>query len=175
MKKSLQELQKIKGVGEILAKRFIKAGYDSFDRVAAAGAEGLKTIQGINQQAIPVIIQQAAALAAEISAERAKKIAELKSAAAELRKQVDGIGETFRTRAGEELQGSIGKRIEAELHKMAAALEKAEQKLEKRVKRSGKSLVKAGKRLSGITAETEAAALGSTLKKARKSLKRIYD
>ena len=31
MKKSLQELQKIKGVGEILAKRFIKAGYDSFE------------------------------------------------------------------------------------------------------------------------------------------------
>jgi hypothetical protein len=175
MKKSLKELQKIKGVGEILAKRFIMAGYDSFDRIAAAGEEGLKIIQGINPQTIPSIIKQAAVLAAESNTERVKKIAELKAAAAAIRKQVNGIRETFKARPGEDRQGKSKKRIETEIRKTVAALEKAELKLEKRVKRSGKSLAKAGKRLSGLTAGTEAEALGSKLKKARKSLKRIYD
>jgi hypothetical protein len=174
MKKSLKELQNIKGVGEILAKRFIRAGYDTFDRIAAAKQEGLKNIQGINPQTIPSIIKQAALLAAASSAKRAKKVAELKAVAAEIRKQVEGIGETFKARPGEELPGKGAKRIETELRKTVTALEKAESKLEKRVKRAGKGLVKAGKRLSGLTAGTEAKALGSKLKKARKSLKRIY-
>ena len=171
MKKSMKELQKIKGVGEILAKRFIRAGYDSFERIAAAEKAELKSIQGINPQTIPSIIKQAAALAAEKSAERARKITELKAAAAAIREQVDGLGRACKERDGE---GRQGKKVEAELLKTVTALEKAEAKMEKRVKRAGKGLAKAGQRLSGLTADTGANAMSSRLKKARKSLKRIY-
>lgn len=52
MKLTLKELQGLKGVGDILAQRFIKAGYDTFDKVAAAGEEGLRKIQGINPRMI---------------------------------------------------------------------------------------------------------------------------
>jgi len=175
MKKSTKELQKIKGVGEILAKRFIRAGYDSFDRIAAAEKTELKSIQGINPQTIPSIIKQAAALAAEKSAERARKITELKAAAAAIREQVDGLGRAFKERAGENPQGKRGKKIEAGLIKTVTALEKAEAKIEQRVKRAGKGLAKAGQRLSGLNADTGADKVSSRLKKARKSLKRIYD
>ena len=174
MKKSMKELQKIKGVGEILAKRFIRAGYDSFDRIAAAEKADLKSIPGLNPQTIPSIIRQAAAMAAEKSAERARKIAELKAAAAAIREQVDGLGRACKKRVGEDLQGKSGKKVAAELLKTVTALEKAEAKMEKRVKRAGKGLAKAGQRLSGISADTEAVAMSSGLKKARKSLKRIY-
>jgi NAD-dependent DNA ligase len=174
MKKIMKELQQIKGVGEILAKRFIRAGYDSFDRIAAAEEAGLKSIQGINPQTIPSIIRQAAAMAAEKSAERARQIAELKAAAAAIREQVDGLGRACKKRVGEDLQGKSGKKVAAELLKTVTALEKAEAKMEKRVKRAGKGLAKAGQRLSGLTADTGAVAMSSSLKKARKSLKRIY-
>jgi hypothetical protein len=175
MKKSVKELQQIKGVGEILAKRFIRAGYDSFDRIAAAEKAELKSIQGINPQTIPSIISQAAALAAGKSTERARKIAELKTAAAAIREQVDGLGRALKERAGEELPGKKAKKITAGLLKTVTALEKAEVKIEKRVKRAGKGLAKAGQRLSRLTADSEATAMSSGLKKARKSLKRIYD
>ena len=175
MKKNLRELQLIKGVGETLGKRFIKAGYDTLDRIVAAGEDGLKSIQGINLKNIPSIIKQASSLAEEIKAERTRKVTELKAVAAEIRKQVDGISETLKTRLGEELQGKSGKRIETELRKMITALDKTESKLEKRVKRAGKGLTKAGYRLSGLTPEMEAEAIGNRLKKARKSLKKIYD
>lgn len=175
MKKSLKELLLIKGVGVILAKRFIKAGYDTFDRIVAAGEEGLKSIQGINPKTIPSIIKHAGALAEETSAAHDKKVAELKKAAAGIRKQVDGMSDTLKARRGEELRGKSGKRIETELHKMITALEKTELKLGKRVKRAGKGLTKAGHSLSGLTPDMEAEAIERTLKKARKSLKKIYD
>ena len=175
MKKSLKELQKIKGVGEILAKRFIRAGYDSFERIAAVEKTELKSIQGINPQTIPSIIKQAAALAAEKSAERVRKITELKAAAAAIREQVDELGRAFKEQAGEALQGKSGKKVEAELLKTVTALEKAEAKIEKRVKRTGRGLAKAGQRLSGLSADTGADAVSNRLKRARKSLKRIYD
>jgi hypothetical protein len=175
MKKNTKELQQIKGVGEILAKRFIKAGYDSFDRIAAAEEAGLKSIQGINYQAIPSIISQAAAMAAEKSAERARTIAELKAAAAAIREQVDELGRAFKGQDGEALQGKSAKKVEAELLKTVTALEKAEAKIEKRVKRTGRGLAKAGQRLSGLSADTGADAVSNRLKRARKSLKKIYD
>jgi ubiquinone biosynthesis protein UbiJ len=113
-------------------------------------------------------------MAAEKSAERARQIAELKAAAAAIREQVDGFGRAYKKRVGEDLQGKIGKKVAAELLKTVTALEKAEAKMEKRVKRAGKGLAKAGQRLSGLTADTGAVAMSSSLKKARKSLKRIY-
>ena len=54
MKQRMRELQKLKGVGEVLSRRFVEAGYDTFAKIAAAGEEGLKKIQGLNPQNDPV-------------------------------------------------------------------------------------------------------------------------
>jgi hypothetical protein len=175
MKKTMKELQKIKGVGEILTQRFIKAGYDSFDRIVAAGEQGLKQIKGISPHMIPSMIEQATSLAAECSTARARKVAEIKAAAAAIREQVEGIARAVKERAGEELQGKSGSKIETQLRKMIAALEKVERTLDKRVKGARKRLAKAGKCLATLSAETGIKGIGSGLKKARKSLKRIYE
>ena len=175
MKKTMKELQKIKGIGEILTMRFIKAGYNSFEAIVAAGEEGLKKIKGISPQMIPSILEQATALAAECKAEHSRKVAEIKAAAVAIRKQVEGIGRAIKERPGEELQGKIGGKIETQLSKMLIALEKVEGSLEKRVKRAGKKLAKAGKCLATVSTDTGIKGIGSRLKKARKSLKGIYE
>jgi len=175
MKKTMKELQKLKGIGEVLTKRFIKAGYNSFDAIVAAGEEGLKNIKGISPHMIPSILEQATVLAAELSAERARKVAEIKAAAAAIRAQVEGIVKAIKERPGEELQGKIGSKIETQLSKMLTALEHVQGSLEKRVKRAGKKLANAGKCLATLSADTEIKGIGSSLKKARKSLKGIYE
>jgi NAD-dependent DNA ligase len=174
MKKTMKELQKIKGIGEILTKRLIKAGYNSFEAIVAAGEEGLKKIKGVNPQVIPSILEQATALAAEYNAERARKVAEIKAAAA-IRQQVEGISKAIKNRPGFELQGKVGSKIQTQLSKMLTALERVEGSLEKRVKRAGKKLAKAGKCLAELSADTGIKGIGSSLKKARKSLKGIYE
>lgn len=172
MKATEKELQKIKGIGEVLARRLVEAGHDSYAKVAALGEEGLKAIKGINPRAVSSIIAQATDLAKQGKADRAKRVEELKAAATTLRDQVEGIARSAKERFGEELQGKTGKKLEKELLKMAAALARTETKLESRVKRAGKGLAKAEKRLAGLT-EEGLKGVGKGLRRARKSLKRI--
>ena len=175
MKKTMKELQKIKGIGEILTKRLVKAGYNSFEAIVAAGEEGLKKIRGVNPQVIPSILEQATAMAAEYNAERARKVAEIKAAAAAIREQVEGISKAIKNRPGVELQGKVGSKIQTQLSKMLTALEKVEGSLGNRVKRAEKKLAKAGKYLAELSSDTGIKGIGSRLKKARKSLKGIYE
>lgn len=175
MKYPMKKLQKITGLGEILAKRLINAGYDSYESIVAAGEDGLSKIKGLNPHTIPSLIEQATKLAAEINEQRSRKVAEIKAAAATIREQVEGIGRAIKERPGEELQGKIGGKIETQLSKMLTALEKVEGSLEKRLKRAGKKLAKAGKCLATLSTDTGIKGIGSRLKKARKSLKGIYE
>ncbi|CAG0984953.1 hypothetical protein GEOBC_02040 [Geobacteraceae bacterium] len=172
MKDRMKELQKIKGIGEILARRFVEAGYDTAAKVAEAGEDALKAIKGINPRAISSIISQAAGFAEEGGKARAKRVEELKAAAATLKDQVEGIARSVRDRFSDELQGKRGKKVEKELLKMVSALDRVEGKLGKRVKRAGKGLAKAEERLAGL-AEQGVKGVGKGLKKARKSLKRV--
>jgi hypothetical protein len=57
---------------------------------------------------------------------------------------------------------------------MRTALKKVEGSLGKRVKKEEKKLAKAGKYLAELSADTAVKGIGSRLKKARKSLKKIY-
>ena len=59
MKPKMKELQKIKGVGEVLSKRLVEAGYDTFAKIAVAGDDGLKKIQGINPSMSQSILAEA--------------------------------------------------------------------------------------------------------------------
>jgi len=173
MKQAMKELQKLKGVGNILARRFIEAGYDTFAKIAATGEEGLRNIQGLNPRMVPSILAQAAELAGEAGKTRAEKVEELKLKAASMKEQVQDIALSVRNRFKEEATGKTGKKVEKEILKVISSLEKVESKLETKVKKTGKVLVKAEKRLAGLT-ETGLKGVGKGLKKARKSLERVF-
>lgn len=173
MKKESKELQKLKGVGEVLARRLVEAGHDTFAKVAAAGEEGLRKIQGINPRMVRSILTQAADMVDDAAKSRAVRVEEMKQRAAALKEQVQGIALGVRDRFAEEVAGKSGRKVEKEILKVISSLEKVEGKLETRVKRAGKGLVKAEKRLAGL-ADSGLKGVGKGLKKARKSLKRVF-
>lgn len=168
----MKELQQLKGVGKVLSKRFIDAGYDSFAKIAAAGEEGLRKIQGVNPRMIGSIVAQAVALSAETVKSKALKTEELKLRAASLKEQVQSIALSVRDRFTEEVTGKRGRKLEREIVKLVDALEKVEGRLETRVKRAGKVLLKVEGRLEGLTV-SGLRKVAKGLKKARNSLKTL--
>ena len=88
MEQGMNELQKLKGVGKVLAQRLVETGYDTFAKVADAGEEGLKNIPGINPRMVQAIVTQAGELAGKAEKSRAKRVEELKLRAASLKEQV---------------------------------------------------------------------------------------
>ncbi|WP_318258643.1 helix-hairpin-helix domain-containing protein [Geobacter anodireducens] len=76
-----KELQKIRGIGEVLAKRLAEAGHDTFEKIAAAGEEGLRAIKGMNPRSVAAIVAQAAELAKGRAEDRDRRVEELKAAA----------------------------------------------------------------------------------------------
>jgi replicative superfamily II helicase len=172
MKKKLNELKQLKGVGEVLSARLAEAGYDTIAKVVAAGEEGLKKVQGINQRILPAILEQAGLLAGAGRASKTQKVEELKRLTASLKEQVRGVGQRVREDFQEELAGKTGKKVEKQVMKVIASLEKVEGKLETRVKKAGKGLAKAEKSLA-LLAAAGVTDIGKGLKKARKSLKKI--
>jgi hypothetical protein len=169
MLKMMKELQKLQGVGEILSRRFIEAGYDTFAKVAAAGKEGLGKIPGINPRMLDSIVAQAVALSAETVKSKTKKAEELKLRAASLQEQVQAISLSVHDRFRDEATGKGGRKLEKEILKLIGALEKVEGRLETKVKRAGKVLLKAENWLEGLTV-SGLKKVGKGLRKARKSL-----
>ena len=175
MKKNSKELQKIKGVGEVLSKRLIAAGYDTFDKIAAAGKAELRKIRGLERLPLKPIIDQAAALAQESDKKKARKVKDLKAAAATIRGHVEGLARRVKDRFGDQLTEKSREKIEKQLLKMTAALDKVKGKLESRAKPAAKGLARAEKQLAGIPHETtDPMKVVRRLKKARRSLKKIY-
>jgi DNA uptake protein ComE-like DNA-binding protein len=62
MKHETKQLQKLRGIGEVLAKRFFDAGYDTVAKVASADVEDLKKIPGVNPRMLQQIVTQAGVL-----------------------------------------------------------------------------------------------------------------
>jgi hypothetical protein len=172
MKKKIKELKQLRGVGEVLSARLVDAGYDTLAKVSAAGEEGLKKVQGINQRMVPAILEQAGQLAGEGRPSKVQKVEELKRLAASLKGQVQGVALRVRENFQEESVGKTGKKVEKQILKMIASLEKVEGKLETRVKKAGKGLAKAEKNLA-LLAAAGLEDIGKDLKKARKSLKKV--
>jgi len=141
--------------------------------VVAAGEDGLKKIQGINQRMVSSILEQAGQLAGEGQPSKAQKVEELKRQAASLKEKVHGVALRVREGFQDELSGKTGKKVEKQIFKAIASLEKVEGKLETRVKKAGKGLAKAEKSLT-LLAAAGLADIGKGLKKARKSLEKIY-
>ena len=167
-----QELQRIKGVGTVLAQRLVDAGLDDFAKVAEAGEEGLRSIRGMNPRAIPSILEQARELAGEVQAGPGERLLALREASKQLQKRVQELAADIRERKPDKLSGKKGERLEKEVAKLLEGLERVEKAQGVRFKRARKSLAKTGKRLDGM-AEGGIKGLTRGLKKARKPLKRI--
>ncbi len=174
VKQSTDDLQQLKGIGEVLAPRLAAAGYGTFAGIAGATEDELRKIAGINPRLIPSIITQAATLATEAEQCRSRKIEALKQQAAALKEKIQEIALSVRDRFQVELAGKTGRRLGKEIVKVIDSLEQVEQRMETRVKKSGKGLAKAERRLDGLAG----AGLGKVekgLKRTRKSLKRICE
>jgi ERCC4-type nuclease len=65
MKNQMKELQKLKGIGEILSRRLVEASYDTIAKVAAAEEKGLEKIAGMNPQKLRSIVTQARTIVGE--------------------------------------------------------------------------------------------------------------
>jgi len=65
MKKQQKELQKLKGIGEVLSRRLIESSYDTIAKVAAAEEKGLEKIAGMNPQKVRSIVTQARKMTGE--------------------------------------------------------------------------------------------------------------
>ena len=175
MKKDSNELQKIKGIGELLSKRLIEAGYDTFDKIAAAGEAGLRKIRGLDRLPVKPIIDQATALAQENDNKQARKVKDLKAATVTIRGQLGSLARRVKDRFGDQLTEKSREKIEKQLLRMTATLDKVKDKLESRAKPAAKGLAKAKKRLAKIPhGTTDPTKIIRGLKKARKYLKKIY-
>jgi predicted flap endonuclease-1-like 5' DNA nuclease len=63
MKEQMKELQKLKGIGEVLSRRLVESSYDTIAKVAAAEEKGLERIAGMNPQKVRAIVIQARRMA----------------------------------------------------------------------------------------------------------------
>jgi len=53
------ELEKLKGIGEVLSQRLVESSYNTIAKVAAAEEKGLEKITGMNPQKVHSIVTQA--------------------------------------------------------------------------------------------------------------------
>ncbi len=172
MKITAKELQKINGIGEILALRLLEQGHDSFSKIVKLGEEGLRKVKGINPKIIPSIIEQAASLATSRETERDARIKALKDSVNSLRKAVQDLTASARDRFTEKLTGKTGRKLTETLVRFIDALEKVEGSAGKRIKQTGKGLLKAEQRIEGL-ADAGLKELRKGLKKARKALQKV--
>jgi predicted flap endonuclease-1-like 5' DNA nuclease len=173
MKRQISELRKLKGIGEILARRLFEAGYDTLAKVAAAGEENLRKIPGVNPRMLSQIVAQAGSLAEEAAKSRDEKIEELKSRAASMKMRINELAVDVRDRFREEISGKTGGKVEKEIRKFVLSLEKIEGKLPSRAKKAAKGLVKAESRIAALS-DCGLDVVGKKIRKARKSLKKVY-
>ena len=59
MKEQMKELQKLKGIGEVLSHRLVESSYDTIAKVASAEVKGLERIEGMNPEKVRDIVTQA--------------------------------------------------------------------------------------------------------------------
>jgi predicted flap endonuclease-1-like 5' DNA nuclease len=70
MKEQMKELQKLKGIGEVLSRRLVESSYDTIAKVAAAEKKGLERIAGMNPQKVQSIVTQARKMTGEAEKSR---------------------------------------------------------------------------------------------------------
>jgi len=66
----MKELQKLKGIGEVLSRRLVESSYDTIAKVAGAERKGLERVVGMNPQKVQDIITQARKMTGEAEKSR---------------------------------------------------------------------------------------------------------
>lgn len=168
---TIRNLQRIKGVGEIIARRLLELGLDTPAKIARTTEDELRRIKGLNPRTIPSIISQAAALAKDAASGKAERVDLLRQTAAGLRQTVQEIATAAKERFAEQLAGKPGKRLGRDLVRVVDTLDRLEAGLPKRARRASKGLAKAGKRLEALT-EASVKRMRKGLRRARKALGR---
>ena len=167
-----RKLQQLKGVGDILARRFAESGLDTYAKIVAAGEQGLRSIRGINPRAIPAILEQAESLVGQTRTDKAAQVAGLKQNLVLLRDTVHSCAASAKERFAEALKGQPGKKLTRTLVQTLDTLDRVEEKLHKRVKKAGKGLAKASRRIEEAAA-ADLKGVRKGLKKTRKALKKV--
>jgi len=70
MKEQMKELQKLKGIGEVLSRRLVESSYDTIAKVAAAEEKGLARIAGMNPKKVRAIATEARKMMGEAEKSR---------------------------------------------------------------------------------------------------------
>ena len=65
MKNEMKELQKLKGIGEVLSRRLVESSYGTIAKVAGAEEKGLEKIAGMNPEKVRSIVTQARKMTGE--------------------------------------------------------------------------------------------------------------
>lgn len=167
-----KQLQRIKGIGPVLANRLIERGIDAPGKLVELGEDGLKQLRGINPRAIGSILEQARALAEGPAESPEQTLESLQQSSLRIQQEVERLVTAALTTHGDQLTGKKAERLEKQLRKLLAGLERANSSLGARPRRAAKGLAKVEKRLDSL-AEAGVKALTRGLKKARKPIKRF--
>jgi hypothetical protein len=156
------ELQRIKGIGAITARRLVDAGIDSTAALVEYGIPELRLIKGINPRSIPDILEQARELvAAEAPPD---PIEALRALINELRYALEVVATDAREDFREELAGKAGVKLNRNLVACLDALDAIEEQITEKPEKFGRRLAKIHGRLIEMP--------GDDLKKIRKGIKR---
>lgn len=170
---TVKELQKIRGIGEALSARLLESGHDSFRKIADLGEDGLKRLKGINIKAIPEIIRQAEALAAETLTGKEERIKAVTGSLESLRISAQELIRSASSRLGETLSEKKKRKLTESLVRFIEALESVELKIGKKPKKTGRAIAAAETRLASL-AEADGKALKKGFRKARKYLQQVH-
>ena len=72
MNNDMKELQKLKGIGEVLSRRLIEASYNTIAKIAAAEEHILKKIPGMDPHKVRSIVTQARGMTSDAEKSRPK-------------------------------------------------------------------------------------------------------
>lgn len=166
---SAEDLQQLKGVGKVLAKRLFDAGLDSFGKIAQAGEAGLAKVRGLPPRSIPSILAQSRELAKGAHQEGGAAAEALGQRLSEVKGQLQALAEATRERFEASLAGKPGKKLSSDLVRIDDALERMRNLGKKGRKKAGRALLKAQKRVAGLE-EASLKKVHKGLKKARKAV-----
>jgi DNA uptake protein ComE-like DNA-binding protein len=170
MTQSATDLQELKGVGKVLAKRLYDAGFDSYVKIAQAGEEGLKTVRGLSPRSLGSILEQAKRLADAPPSKGTERDQAVKKHLSEVRGKIQTLAESAGQRFQTQLAGKkSGKKLSLDLVRLEDALARMEDRGGKRSKRADKALIKADKRITGLE-DVNLKKLHKGLKRARKTV-----
>lgn len=173
MTETIKHLQKIKGVGAVLASRLAEAGFDTLPRLAAATEQELAAVKGMPPGAIPAMLAQAKTLAAGVQiASDDRSLSNMLEDAERLRAGVSGLVLKLRDQHVEGDDGKAQRALRKEITRVLATLERVEASLSEQLRKLGKKLAKADAKLATVS-QDDIEALTKGLRQTRKAIDKV--